>query len=123
MRMSRDAGPGGPLIKGFTPAGFRLDEGVFPALVLTVARADNWTPPPIDALTESDLAMLLDPLPEFILLGTGANLVRPPLALVRALEARRIGVEAMDSRAAARAWGLLRSEGRAIAAALYPLDA
>ena len=29
----------------------------------------------------------------------------------------------MDSRAAARAWGMLREEGRPIAAALYPLDA
>jgi uncharacterized protein len=27
----------------------------------------------------------------------------------------------MDSRAAARAWGVLRGEGRRIAAALYPL--
>jgi uncharacterized protein len=29
----------------------------------------------------------------------------------------------MDSRAAARAWGVIRAEGRRIAAALYPLDA
>jgi uncharacterized protein len=29
----------------------------------------------------------------------------------------------MDSRAAARAWGVLRGEGRVIGAALYPLDA
>ena len=59
--------------------------------------------------------------PEFILIGTGATLVRPPAALVRALEAQGIGVEPMDSRAAARAWGVLRAERRTIAAALYPL--
>ena len=45
----------------------------------------------------------------------------PPRAFVAALEARGIGVEAMDSRAAARTWGLLRGEGRWIAAALMPL--
>ena len=43
----------------------------------------------------------------------------PPRALRRARSRRRgIGVEAMDSRAAARTWGLLRGEGRWIAAAL-----
>jgi uncharacterized protein len=49
-------------------------------------------------------------------------LVRPPLALVKALGARNIGIESMDSRAAARAWGVLRAELRWVAAALYPLD-
>jgi uncharacterized protein len=37
------------------------------------------------------------------------------------MEARGLGVEAMDSRAAARAWGVLRAEGRWIVAALLPL--
>jgi uncharacterized protein len=59
---------------------------------------------------------------EFILLGTGPSLVFPPRALVRALEERGVGVEAMDSRAAARTWGVLRAEERWIAAALMPLD-
>jgi len=75
------------------------------------------------ALTEAALAPLLAfrPAPEFILLGTGPVLQRPPSALIAALEAQGIGVEAMDSRAAARTWGLLRGEGRWIAAALLPL--
>ena len=61
------------------------------------------------------------PAPEFILLGTGDTLAFPPRAFGAALEAKGIGVEAMDSRAAARTWGLLRGEGRWIAAALLPL--
>jgi uncharacterized protein len=44
-----------------------------------------------------------------------------PRGLVRALVERGIGVEAMDSRAAPRTWGLLRGEGRWIAAAIMPL--
>ncbi|MBL7373566.1 hypothetical protein INQ23_30050, partial [Escherichia coli] len=77
-------------------------------------RADGWTPPPIAELAEADLAPLLglDPRPEFLLLGTGKTLVRPPRALIDALGARGIGIEAMDSRAAARAWGVLRAELR-----------
>ncbi|MEP9361244.1 MTH938/NDUFAF3 family protein [Sphingomonas sp. KR3-1] len=114
----------GPVISGFSGRGFRVDEGVYEGLLITPERADGWSPPPIAELAEADLAPLLalDPRAEFLLLGTGATLVRPPRALVEALGARGIGVEAMDSRAAARAWGVLRAELRWIAGALYPLD-
>ncbi|MCP4620697.1 MAG: hypothetical protein GY844_30185 [Bradyrhizobium sp.] len=114
----------GPVISGFSGRGFRVDEGVYEGLLITPERADGWTPPPIAELAEADLAPLLglDPRPEFLLLGTGKTLVRPPRALIDALGARGIGIEAMDSRAAARAWGVLRAELRWIAGALYPLD-
>ena len=122
MRLDRNAIAPGPVIAGFSRGGFRIDEKVFRALLITPERADGWTPPPIAELTEGDVAAVLDPAPEFVLLGTGATLVRPPAAFVSALEKRGIGVEAMDSRAAARAWGMLRAEGRQIVGALYPLD-
>lgn len=115
-------GTGGPIVRGLGPRGFRLDDEVYHAAVLlTVEAAQGWSPPPLDALTLDALAPLLAPVPEFVLLGTGATLARPPVALTRALEARGIGLEIMDSRAAARAWGVLRGEGREVAAALYPL--
>ncbi len=124
MRVDRDPSAEGPLIKGFSGGGFRIDDNVYRALLITPQRADGWTPPPIEALGERDIASLLalDPPPEFLLLGTGTSLVRPPLAFTRAIEGRGLGIEAMDSRAAARAWGVLRGEGRWIAGALYPLD-
>lgn len=82
----------------------------------------NDAPPP-EQLTLDALGNLLtiDPLPEFLLLGTGAGLRQPPRVFVRDLENIGIGVEAMDSRAAARAWGVLRAEERWIVAALLPL--
>ena len=125
MRIDRDR-PAGPVVGGLSAAGFKVDDadgvtGVYPALLLTPTRADAWSPPPLDALDVAALAPILDPAPEFVLLGTGRELSHPPRALVAALEARGIGVEVMDSRAAARAWGVLRSEERQIAAALYPL--
>ena len=122
MRMDR-AGAAGPLIRGLGPSGFRVDENVYTALTLTPTRADGWSPPPLANLSVDDLAAVLEGTPEFVLLGTGANLARPSRALVAALEARGVGVEAMDSRAAARAWGVLRAEDRQVAAALYPIDA
>jgi len=122
MRFEREKNPDGPLINGFARGGFRVDENVYHALLITPRRADGWTPPPLETLDEAVLAPVLDldPTPEFLLLGTGARLVRPSPALVTALERRGTGVEAMDSRAAARAWGVLRGEGRWITGALYP---
>lgn len=122
MRMDR-AGAAGPLIRAMGPSGFRVDENVYTALTLTPTRADAWSPPPLADLDEAALSAILTDRPEFVLLGTGANLARPPRALVAGLEARGIGLEAMDSRAAARAWGVLRAEDRQVVAALYPIDA
>lgn len=122
MKMNRDRDAGGPIVRGFTASGFRLDEAtVLRAALLTVRAATEWTPPALADLSEEALEPILADRPEFILIGTGDTLARPPRALTAALEARGIGVEPMDSRAAARAWGILRGEGRQIGAALYPI--
>ncbi|WP_242147571.1 MULTISPECIES: MTH938/NDUFAF3 family protein [unclassified Sphingomonas] len=123
MRMDKSQGSDGPIVSAFSLGGFKVDEGVYRALLLTPERADGWEPPALDALTPEAIAPLLalDPKPEFLLLGTGATLVRPPVTFTRAVEAMGFGIEAMDSRAAARAWAVLRGEGRWIAAALFPL--
>ena len=123
MRLEQAQGIEGPVIKGFSGGGFRIDDNVYAALLITPARADGWTPPPVAALTVDLLAAILgiDPAPEFLLLGTGPTRIHPPIALIRDCEARAIGVETMDSRAAARAWGVLRAEGRWIVGALYAL--
>lgn len=123
MKAERTPAARGPLVQGFAGRSFRVDGKIYEAVLLTPETAQPWTAPALAALGEADLAPLLAfrPAPEFILLGTGPVLQRPSSALVAALEAHGIGVEAMDSRAAARTWGLLRSEGRWIAAALLPL--
>jgi uncharacterized protein len=122
-RLDRDSDAQGPIVRGFTGGGFAVDGHVYRALLLTPERAEEWDAPDPAALAAADLEpiLALDPPPEFVLLGTGERLTQPPRALVRALESRGIGLEAMDSRAAARTWGLLRSEERWIAAALMPL--
>ena len=123
MKAERTPAAPGPLIQGFAGRGFRVDGVSYEAVLLTPEEASAWAAPALDRLAEVDIAPLLalDPAPEFVLLGTGANLTFPPRAFVAALEARGIGVEAMDSRAAARTWGVLRAEGRWIAAALMAL--
>jgi uncharacterized protein len=122
-RFERDAAAEGPVVSGFSGRGFVVDEGVYRALLLTPVRADEWAAPALAALALSDIEPLLElsPAPEFLILGTGPRLTHPPRALREALESRGIGLEVMDSRAAARTWGLLRGEERWIAAALMPL--
>lgn len=124
VNLTRDQRGSGPLISGIVGRGFRVDGGVYEGLAITPERADGWSPPSLDALTLDALepVLALDPLPEFIILGTGSTMRRPPASLIAALDARGIGIEYMDSRAAARAWGVLRAELRWVAAALYPLD-
>ena len=124
MKAERTPAAPGPLIQGFAGRGFRVDGATHEGVLLTPEAARSWSPPALAALAAADLAPLLaiSPAPEFLLLGTGPALAFPPRALVAALEAQGIGVEAMDSRAAARTWGLLRAEGRWIVAALMPLS-
>ncbi len=124
-KFSPDQVASGPAIHAITAAGgFRIDGEVYPdGALLTPQAAQPWQAPPLEALEASAIADLIghDPRPEFLLLGTGATLRRPASAFTAALEAQGIGMELMDSRAAARAWGVLRAEGREIVAALYPI--
>lgn len=125
VSLQRETPAPGPLVTGFAGNGFRVDgEVVDGGLWLTPDWARPWDAAGPDALDAAALDPLLtiDPRPEFLLLGTGSRLRRPSAAFVAAIEGRDIGVEAMDSRAAARSWGLLRGEGRWFVAALLPLD-
>lgn len=118
--MKLDKGPRGPgpAVTGFSGAGFKVDGQVTPGGVLL---SPEWWQPWESVLSISALEPLLAVAPEFLLLGTGAVLSRQPRELITAIEERGIGVELMDSRAAARAWAVLRAEDRWIAAALMPL--
>jgi len=123
-RIGEDPPAAGPIVTAFAVGGgFSVQGQVFEGLFLTPEQALPWQPPAVDALHIDALAPILavDPPPEFVLLGTGSGLTFPPRALVRALEEKGIGLEVMDSRAAARTWGLLRGEERWIVAALMPL--
>lgn len=126
--MHRDGMASGPLIVGFVGHGFRIriggqDHSSPGGILLSPESVVEWPEYDPTALTPEMLGdlLVLTPAPEFLLLGTGPGLVQPPRAFVRAIEARGLGVEVMDSRAAARAWGVLRAEDRRIIAALMPV--
>jgi uncharacterized protein len=122
-RWNEDSRAAGPVVQGFTARGFSVDGRGYEGVLLTPERAEEWTPPPLAELRIEHLETILggaEP-PEFMILGTGPAMRFPPRPFAQALEARGIGLEAMDSRAAARTWGMLRGEGRHIVAALMPI--
>lgn len=78
----------------------------------------DWEPRSLDALTEAHFSQLAALDVEIILLGTGKALRFPAPRLTAPLARARIGLEAMDSFAAARTYNILMGEGRRVAAAL-----
>jgi uncharacterized protein len=58
---------------------------------------------------------------DVLFIGTGRMIAHVPRAFRVELEAVGMGVEAMDSPAAARTYNVLLSEGRRVAAALLPV--
>ena len=88
----------------------------------TAAIIENWQPKPIAELSDSDFESVLETAPEIILLGTGPSNVFPPRELMFAFARRGIGLECMDTAAAARTFNVLANEGRQVAAVLYLQD-
>ena len=87
-------------------------------ILLPEAVVEGWAPAGFSALTEADFASLLQYKPEIVLLGTGERQAFAHPQLFAALTAARIGVEAMDTRAACRTFNILIAEERRVAAAL-----
>lgn len=107
-------------MRGFRGRAFLVGDTTFErGLILTPDAAIGFDEPLSVEAVEPALA--IDPLPEFLLIGTGPALIQPDATFRSALAARDVGLEAMDSRAAARAWRLLRDEGRWISAVLLAL--
>ena len=77
-----------------------------------------WSAKNFDALVEADFEVLLELNLEILLLGTGPQQRFPQPHLTQALARKRIGVEAMDLRAACRTYNILMAEERRVAAAL-----
>ena len=80
---------------------------------------DGFSAPPFNDLEELHFEGLLRDDPELVVLGTGATIVFPPRELTFAFARRRVGLEVMDTAAAARTFNVLAGEGRRLAALLY----
>lgn len=82
----------------------------------------GWQPPPAGELGFDDLQPLLKGGPEVVLVGTGSSQMLPQRELMFAMARAGIGLEMMDTPAAARTFNVLLSEGRSVIAVLYPAE-
>lgn len=89
------------------------DELVTGSAVLTADEVvHNWAPPAPGDWSTDDVDRLMDLEPELVVVGTGWSPVLPPRELVFAMARRGIGIEFMDTPAAARTFNILVAEGR-----------
>ena len=119
--MARDA----PSIDAYGGGGFRLSGERREGSVLILRdEARTWPVRTLAEVTPEALAPVLEAgraEVEFLLLGVGAVNGLPSRATREALQQAGIGLEFMDTPAAARLYNVLTAEGRRIAAALIAL--
>ncbi len=83
----------------------------------------KWPKTVVSELVENDFESLLETEPEVIIVGTGLTNIFPPRELVFAMARRGVGLEVMDTTAAARTFNVLVAEDRQVAAVLFlPVD-
>ena len=110
-------------IRSVSVEGIRINDRFWSETVALTAEVfiDSWQSGPLADLTEADFSELLEHSPELVIVGTGKKSVIPPRELMFAFARRGVGLELMDTAAAARTFNVLASEGRRVAAVLYPL--
>jgi uncharacterized protein len=111
-----------PQVDAYGDGGFRLSGARHEGSVLIVKdEARHWPVRSMAELTPESLAEVLEAgreEVEFLLLGAGKANALPPRAVRDALQRAGIGLEFMDTPAAARVYNILTAEGRRLAAAL-----
>lgn len=103
-------GPGWVMV-----GGQRYDSSI---VVSASGRLQAWDCSRHAELTAQHFDQLADDAPEVVLFGSGQRLRFVPPSLLRGLIERGIGVETMDTMAAARTYNILAGEGRRVVAAL-----
>jgi uncharacterized protein len=114
-----------PSIDAYGDGGFRLDGTRHVGSLLILGdRARAWAVADPAALTPESLAPVIAAgraEVEFLLLGMGARNALPPRSVREALGRAGLGLEFMDTPAAARLYNVLTAEGRRLAAALIAI--
>ena len=124
VELRKDVEFTGPVVTGFTAQGYKIGDQRFEqGLLISPEQVLDWSGSSLDQLNLGEILsrLNLSPVPEFLLLGSGASMQQPPASFRREVEAAGIGLEVMDSRAAARTWGVLRAEERWIVGAFLPI--
>ena len=113
--------PGALTVRSISADAIRVGDRAYDRAIAVTPRGviENWPDKAIADLVEGDFAPILDEPTDILILGTGATGAFPPRELTFAMARRGIGLEVMDSMAAARTFNVLAAEGRPVAAVIY----
>jgi uncharacterized protein len=109
------------VIRSVSETAIRINDEEYPDSVALTAEEilGTWPGTSIAALTAADFDPVFATKPEIVLLGTGTSNVFPPRELTFAFARKGVGLEVMDTAAAARTFNVLANESRRVAAVLY----
>ena len=79
---------------------------------------EDWSISDINELSTSHIEKIIQLKPELVLLGTGAQLRFPEMAIYAELIQMGISIDVMDTGAACRTYNILSNEGRRVVAGL-----
>jgi len=107
-------------VRNVSAAGIQINDQVWTGNIALTAHEviPDWPAKPVAELSADDFEDLLSRSPEIVLLGTGNKGVLPTRKLMFAFARRGIGLEFMDTQAAARTFNVLAGEGRQVLAVL-----
>jgi uncharacterized protein len=108
------------VVRAWEPGRLRIGDKWIEGHVILAADTiiTDWSVETLDDVDIATLAPALSMRPEIIVLGTGADIVLPDVALMGALAERAIGLEFMTTPAACRTFNVLLHEQRRVVAAL-----
>jgi uncharacterized protein len=119
MRATEARYPGRAPIDAYGNGGFRFAEMSHRGAILCLPSGIYaWEQPEPHRLSAYERVLAEAEAVGLLLLGTGAELVRPGGEVCRALSAAGIALEVMDTGAACRTYNVLLAEGRSVGAAL-----
>jgi uncharacterized protein len=120
MKMHADRAEGANAISRHAPEGVIVAGVEHRSSVLVPWRGEvvPWNVERFEQLGEASFEPVISLVPELVIFGSGSRLRFPPPAILKALMARRICFEAMDTPAACRTYNVLLAEGRSVVAAL-----
>ncbi|QQG37174.1 MAG: Mth938-like domain-containing protein [Micavibrio aeruginosavorus] len=116
--------PGQQIIQSYAGGGFRIGGKFYQgSAIVWPEQTETWVCKPFPELSVADFSPLYshDPLPDVVLLGTGASQIFLPPDLRQALRGKGLVIEVMDTGAACRTYNVLMAEGRRVAAALLAI--
>ena len=120
MKFTREK-PAAVMIRSVSSRHIRIADKIYEHSIALTADGicEDWGTRSVAELGEVDFGPLLAADPDIIVLGTGTTHVFAPRDLVFALVRRGIGLEVMDTPAAARTYNVLAAEDRQVAAIFY----